>query len=208
MGVTDNEIVFRSLKNRNMLKTQPVGVLVEQRGGNVGEMGWRPLSGGIAALWAHTIGAIVSGDIENGYSLKTRLVEAVVGWEGHRELSRVMFGSRSLWVASMAEIVLVLLERSLPHSVSDILRGGGADSSERSRVASRENTFDRCPDVRSDISESYSSATTTLLHLFLTSIPHENHSLWFIRCLNYVTTFYASNGACLRSILASYHLFV
>ncbi len=101
-------------------------------------MGWRPLSGGIAGLWVQTIGAIVSSDTENRYSLKTGLVEAVVGWEGHRELSRVMFGSRSLWVASMAEIVL---DRSLPHLVSDILRGGGADSSERSLVASRENTF-------------------------------------------------------------------
>lgn len=102
MGVTDNEIIFRSLKNKSMLKTRPVGVLVEQGGGNVGEMGWRLLSGGIAGLWIQTIGAIVSSDIENGYLLKTRLVEAVVGWEGHRELSRVMFGSRSLWVASMA----------------------------------------------------------------------------------------------------------
>ncbi len=57
-------------------------------------MGWRPLSGGIAGLWVQTIGAIVSSDTENRYSLKMRLVEAVVGWEGHRELSRVMFGSR------------------------------------------------------------------------------------------------------------------
>ncbi|SJK98090.1 uncharacterized protein ARMOST_01347 [Armillaria ostoyae] len=81
-GVTDNEIVFRGLKNGSMLKTRPVGVLVEQGGGNVGEMGWRPLSGGIAALWAQTIGVIASSDIENGYSLKTRLVEAVVEWGG------------------------------------------------------------------------------------------------------------------------------
>ncbi|PBK73354.1 hypothetical protein ARMSODRAFT_952387 [Armillaria solidipes] len=65
-----------------MPKTRPVGALVERGGGNVGEMGWRPLSGRIAALWAQIIGAIVSSDIENGYSLKTRLVEAVVKWGG------------------------------------------------------------------------------------------------------------------------------
>ncbi|SJL08102.1 uncharacterized protein ARMOST_11464 [Armillaria ostoyae] len=61
---------------------QPVSTHVEQGGGNVGEMGWRPLLGRIAALWAQTIGAIVSSDIENGYLLKTRLVEAVIKWGG------------------------------------------------------------------------------------------------------------------------------
>ncbi len=103
---------------------------------------------------------------------------------------------------------VVSLGKSLPHSARDIFRREGTDSSEQSRVASRENVFDRCPDVRSDISESYSSATTTLLHLFLASIFHANYSVWFIRRLNYVMNFYTSNDACLRSILADYRLFV
>ncbi len=59
-------------------KARPVSVLVEQGGGNVGGMGWRPLSGGIAALWTQTICAIVSGNLENGYFFKTGPVEAVI----------------------------------------------------------------------------------------------------------------------------------
>ncbi len=55
-------------------KARPVSVLVEQGGGNVGGMGWRPLSGGIAALWTQTICAIVSGDLETDISSRQGLL--------------------------------------------------------------------------------------------------------------------------------------
>ncbi len=59
-------------------KAWPVSILVEQGGGNVGGMGWRPLSGGIAALWTQTICTIVSSNLENGYFFETGPVEAVI----------------------------------------------------------------------------------------------------------------------------------
>ncbi len=63
-------------------KAQPVSILIEQGGGNVGGMGWRLLSGGIAALWTQTICAIVSSNLENRYFFKTGPVEAVIEWGG------------------------------------------------------------------------------------------------------------------------------
>ncbi|KAK0218410.1 hypothetical protein EDD85DRAFT_797788 [Armillaria nabsnona] len=82
-GLTDNGIVFRGLRNRMIPKAWPVSVLIEQGGGNVGGMGlWRPLSGGIAALWTQTICAIISGNLENGYFFKTGPVKAIIKWGG------------------------------------------------------------------------------------------------------------------------------